>query len=352
MYYLRLFVKVIAHSKPLIDDFDVLAVATQVESGMHSNGERVREFEDNVKKYIGVKHAKAVNSGTSALHLALLSLGVGKSDEVIIPSYVCMSVLSVVEQVEAKPVLVDVGEDMNISVGDIKLSNKTKAIIVPHMFGVPADIDKIISLGVPVIEDCALSLGAEYRGKKVGCFGSIGVFSFKATKMISTGHGGMIVTNSSEIKEKIDDLMEYDKREEYVKTFNYHMTDIQAALGISQLEKIDKFISRRREIGERYDKTFRDLIEIGKREEGSFPYRYIIQLKSSEERERLEKELSLKGISVSRPIFKPLHNYLGLVGFENCEKIHEEALSIPIYPALTDDEVDKVVEGVKGCFLR
>ena len=178
--------KIISHSKPTVSKEDILAVRKQVASGMHATGTKTKEFENEMRKLIGVKYAKATSSGTAALHLALLSLGVGKGDEVIVSSYVCESVLSAVNYTGARPVLTDIDSDFengfNISAKTIKplITKKTKAIIVAHLFGIPADMHSIkkISKKIPIIEDCAQSLGARYKGKMLGSFGNLSICSF------------------------------------------------------------------------------------------------------------------------------------------------------------------------------
>jgi len=183
--------KTIPHSKPFVSEEDYKSVEEVIKSGMHATGSKTKEFEEGVCKFIGAKYAKATTSGTTALHLALLSLKVGKGDEVIIPSYVCQSVLSAVNYTGAKPVLADIEKDsFNISTNTIKplITDKTKVIIVSHMFGFPADILSIkeISKKIPIIEDCAHSIGGSYKGKMLGNFGDLSIFSFYATKLIST----------------------------------------------------------------------------------------------------------------------------------------------------------------------
>ena len=332
------------------DDSDILSRETLF--GKHRNQERVKEFEEKLAKFIGVKYAKAVNSGTNALHLALLSLGIRDNDEVILPSYICASVLSAVKYTRAKPVFVDIDPEFrkkgyNISGRTIKdfINNETKAIIVPHMFGFPCEIDDIISLGVPVIEDCAHSLGAEYKSRKVGSIGDVSIFSFYSTKIISTEQGGMVLTSQEKIKDRLEDLTQYDKRDKYRLSFNYSFTDIQAALGISQLEELNYFLQRRKEIGKIYDKAFsKTRLHLPPKVSGSIQYRYIIKTGNSKEKNFLKEELKKRGIEAASPIFKPLHRYLGLEknNFRNTEIVQETALTLPSYPALRDEEIEYI----------
>ncbi len=346
----------IPHSKPYVSKEDIDSVALQISSGMHATGSKTEEFENKISEFIGVRYAKATSSGTSALHLALMALDVSKEDEVIIPSYVCQSLLNAVNYTHTKPVFADIDSDFenkgyNISAQTIKpkITKKTKAIIVPHMFGMPVDIEKILKFEIPVIEDCAQAIGGEYKGKKLGSIGDIGVFSFYATKVISTGQGGMVITDLKTPLINLENLTKYDKREDYEIAYNYGLSDIQSALGITQLEKLPEFIKRRNKIADKYDKAFKGIFKINKRTPGSFPFRYIIRLNSRQERENLQTKLSEKNIVAEQPVFKPLHQYFGLDSsqFKNTELAHDTALSIPIYPAMTDKEVNYIIENVK-----
>jgi dTDP-4-amino-4,6-dideoxygalactose transaminase len=225
---------VIQHSKPSVDHDDIEAVVDVLNSGNIAQGEKVEEFERNVAGFIGIKHGVAVSSGTAALHLSLIGLGVGPGDEVIIPSYICTSPYLATLYVGASPVIVDIDTtDFNISKKMAKkaITPKTKAIIVPHMFGTPAELDELLDTGVPVIEDCAQSLGAIYRGRKVGGFGKLSICSFYATKLITTGEGGMVLTNDDEIYRNISEIRQYDKKSLNTLRYNYKLTDFQAALG-------------------------------------------------------------------------------------------------------------------------
>jgi len=346
----------ITHSKPFVDSKDIKAVAIQVRSSMHAAGSKTKEFEEKLAKFIGVKYAKAVNSGTNALHLALLALNIKEGDEVILPSYVCASVLSAVHYTRAKPVFADIDPDFdnkgyNISVKTIKalINNKTKAIIVPHMFGFPCEIDQIIALRVHIIEDCAHSIGASYKGKLVGSFGKISIFSFYATKMLSTGYGGMISTSNNEIWKKVEDLTKYDERENYNISYNYSLGDIQSALGTEQLKKLSIFIDRRIMIEKKYNDVFKNKLKIPPKADGSFAFRYVVRFPSQEKRDNAKEKLLQRGIRTVTPIFKPLHHYFNLSKekFPNTEEAHNTSLSIPCYPALTDEEVNYIIKSVK-----
>lgn len=339
--------KRIKRSRPFVDETDVEAVADVVRSGAHGTGRKTAEFERAICRYIGAEFGKATNSGTSALFLALKSLGTEANDEVILPSYVCASVLSAVRQCGAVPVLADLAPTgFNIGAGQIepKLTRRTRAVIVPHLFGTPADLGPIMDLGIPVIEDCAQALGASYQGRRVGSIADVGIYSFYATKLISTGQGGMVVTSSTAVQERLDDLTTYDNRATYGMSYNLGLTDIQAALGITQLEKLDGFIQRRRAIAASYDRAFgapqdwRDRV----------PFKYVIEVADARLRTRLVSHLQQADIGVGLPVFRPLHHYLNLDpnDYPHTERAFNQSVALPLYAALTDQEVDRTITEV------
>jgi perosamine synthetase len=341
---------IIPHSKPYIDKEDIESVKDVLISGYISQGEKVREFEKKIATIIGTKYGIASTSGTSALHLSVLSLGLKKGDEVILPSYVCSSPYMAIKYAGAKPKIVDIDlSDFNISVNSIKkaLTSKTKAMIIPHMFGTPAELDEILEIGIPIIENCAHSIGAEYKKIKVGRFGVTSIFSFYATKMITTGEGGMILTNDQEIYNNIIEIREMDKKSLNKIRFNYKMTDIQAALGLSQLKKLPKFIERRSKIAAIYNKNFSEFkLKLPNKftHKNSVFYRYIILL---ENMEQIKQEANKLGIMCEKPMWLPLHSSLSDYNCPNADYIHNHALSIPIYPHLTEQEIEYIVENIK-----
>ena len=252
----------IPHSKPIFGPEEIKAVSNVISSGYVAEGDMVRKFERSFADYFDIRHAVAANSGTSALHLVLLALEIGPGDEVIIPSYVCCALLNAVNYTGATPVLADIHPDTcNLDAADVKkrINARTRAIIVPHLFGMAADLDPLLEFDVPLIEDCAQAVGAEYKQRAVGTFGVAAIYSFYATKVITTGEGGMVVSGSKDIVDRIRDLKSYDQKEDYRTRFNYKMTDIQAALGLSQLDRLDTIIRRRRAIAEKYTKSFNEL---------------------------------------------------------------------------------------------
>jgi perosamine synthetase len=336
----------IPHSRPTLDHEEELAVAAILRSGQVAQGIETQRFEKALASLIGTAGAAAVSSGTAALHLALLALEIGKGDEVVIPSFVCPALLNAIRYVEAVPVLADInGETFNIDVRDLKwrLTGKTRAVIVPHMFGLPADIDDITALGIPVIEDCAQSLGSHYRGAPTGSFGVLSVYSFYATKVICTGEGGMIAANDLRLINKIKELRDYDEKEDGRLRYNYKLTDLQAALGLVQLRKLPAFIGRRRAIARQYDESLRRYglsQPVYPQDRDPIYYRYVVRTKRLWE---LLNAGQAAGIAYRRPVFKPLHHYLGLNGYPQTEEAFLTAASLPIYPSLGEANVQTIL---------
>ena len=209
----------IPHSKPTVGQEEAKGIQEILASGRIATGEEVERFEQEMASYLGLKGGVASASGTAALHLSLLALGVKEGDEVIIPSFTCSALLNAVHYCRATPIVVDIDEEtMNISLSATRkaLSKKSSAIVVPHMFGHPVEnISDFLSLGPAVIEDCAQSLGATSNGTMTGTSGEIAVFSFYATKVITTGQGGMVVSQNEDLLEHVRDVREYDKKAGY-----------------------------------------------------------------------------------------------------------------------------------------
>lgn len=245
-------------AKPYIPENAISRVAEVLQSGNLVQGEWVLRFEKVLKDYIGVKHAVLVSSGTAALHLALIVAGVKSGDEVILPAFTFPATANVVELVGAKPIFVDIGlEDCCIAPDGIleKINAKTKAIIPVHEFGQPADMKAITDIagryGIKIIEDAACALGSEFGGKKIGTFGVAGCYSFHPRKAITTGEGGLIVTDDEKIADRLRVIRNHgsalvNRKIDFVEAgFNYRMTDMQAVLGYSQIEHIDAMIDHR-----------------------------------------------------------------------------------------------------------
>ena len=344
---------IVKHSKPMIDEDDIRAVSEVLASGNIAQGDKVEEFENALARLIGVRNAVACSSGTSALHLALIGLGVGARNEVIMPSYVCSSPYHATLHAGGIPKVVDVDlPDMNVSWKAVKkqLSPRAKAIIVPHSFGMPARLDELLELGVPIIEDCAQALGAEFKGRKVGSFGKLAVFSFYATKMIATGEGGMVLTDDDEYCRRMRDARDYDKKPLIPTKYNYKMNDFQAALGLSQLKKLRGFVERRRKIASLYNDRFLQhgiMVPNERPESRAVFFRYVIMV---DDLESIQSQAKERGVICERPIWRPLHKSLPRITCPNCDYAYDHALSIPLYPSLTDEEAKHVVESLEAVF--
>jgi len=340
----------IRHSSPTIYSGDLDKIKKVLKSADLINNSAVRSFESRFAKFIRKKFALATNSGTAALHLSILSLNIDRHDEVIIPSFVCSAVLNAINYAGAKPVICDIDrESFNLDFATAKkhITKRTRAIILPHMFGLPAKIDKFLQLNIPIIEDCAQALGAVFKGRKIGSFGLASIFSFYSTKVITTAQGGMLLTGSSQVFKNANDLIEYDERDNYKIRYNYKMNDLGAALGLSQLERINAFIKKRREIARYYNNAFSKYdIVLPLKEPGHIYYRYVIRIKTPLKKfiSRLEK----KGIEAKPPVFNPLHRYLGLEKrlFPDTEAAFNRAVSLPIYPGLTDKQARFIAQAV------
>ncbi len=339
----------IPHSRPTLGEEEAQAAAEVIRSGHIAQGEKVKEFEGKLARFIGVKGAVCVNSGTSALHLGLIAMGIGPEDIVLLPSFVCSAPLNAIYHTLAEPRLCDIEpESFNISLESVEdnRTEETKAVIVPHMFGAPADLQKIEETGIPVIEDCAHSVGAAYGDRKVGSVGRFSILSFYANKMLACGEGGALLSDDEEILSRARDLRDYDEKEAYRVRYNYKMTDIQAAVGLVQLEKLPGMIEKRKGIASRYNEAFKDLdVVLPKAEFDHVYYRYVIRTgKDVQDIIRAGQE---KGVTFARPVYRPLHRYLELrSGFRNADEAYSSALSIPIYPSLSGEEQEKVIDAV------
>jgi len=329
-----------------VDEDDVQAVAEVLRSGHIAQGAVTRQFERELAATVGVRDGVATSSGTAALHLALLALGVGPGDEVVLPSYTCVALLQAVRCTGATPRLVDVEPDgYNLSAEEVRrrLTRRTRAVIVPHMFGAPADVTSICALGVPVIEDIAQALGATLDGRPLGSFGAVAVCSFYATKVITTGEGGMFLSSSELPLRRVREMRDYDGHQRYSVRFNYKMTDFQAAMGLCQLRKLPAFLKTRRALAERYTARLRALGLPPPREPEhgvSIYYRYVVQVQDAA---RAAEQMRRNGVECKPPVFWPLHRYLSQSGFPRTERAHRTALSIPLYPSLREEEIEQVL---------
>jgi dTDP-4-amino-4,6-dideoxygalactose transaminase len=341
----------IPHSRPFLGLEEEEAVVAVIRSGQLSAGERVAAFERGLAARVGVGQAVAVSSGTAALHLALAALGAGPGDEVAFPTYVCSALLHAVRYVGAAPLLVDVDpETFNLDAQDLRrrVTRRTRAVILPHMFGLPADAEAVRAVGLPVIEDCAMGLGATVGGRPAGAWGDLSVFSFYATKVIACGEGGMVATRDEGLAARVRDARDYDGRQDAVTRFNYKLSDLHAAVGEAQLGRLDAFITRRREVAARYSAALSGAAcRLPGDDAGHIFFRYVIRVRGGVEEKIAAFERA--GVAARRPVFCPVHRMLGLdeKTFPGAEEAHRSALSLPLYPALREEEVETVVRAAR-----
>lgn len=335
--------KRIPHSRPFLGTPERKAAAAVITSGMLSQGREVSRFEKELAAELGRRHGVAVSSGTAALHLALVALTVGKGDRVAVPSYTCTGLLHAISLVGAEPLVVDVDpHTFNMDPDDVRrrCDGRVKAIILPHMFGLAADVDAIHSLGVPVIEDCALALGARGNSGSVGRVGELAILSFYATKMITTGEGGMVLGDRRTLLRIVQDRRSYDGRCDHRERYNYKMTDLQAAIGRVQLGRLEAFVTKRRRLARLYFDLLRGgPWELPVSNANAVYYRFVLRVRSAG---RMLSELDRRGIEARRPVFKPLHRYLGLKGFPGTEEAYRRAVSIPLYPGLSAGDANRI----------
>jgi len=378
----------LAFHVPQIDDEEIRSVVETLRSGWLTTGVKVKRLEEDFAKYVGCSHAIAVNSCTAALHLALDAIGLKEGDEVILPAMTFTATAEVVLYFKAKAVLVDCQPDtLNLDPNLIEaaITPKTKAIIPVHFAGQPCDMKPILEIArahnLRVVEDAAHSLPAAYEDQEIGTVGDITCFSFYATKTITTGEGGMVTTENSEWAERMRMMslhgISHDAWKRYTKEgswyyevmypgFKYNLTDIAASIGIEQLKKCTQFWQARKRIAARYDEAFADLAEI--QTPACRPnvqhawHLYVIQLnleRLSVDRNQFIEALRETGIGTSVH-FIPLHlhpYYRDNFGykpddFPNASGIFNRILSLPIYPKMTDGEIERVVEAVRKIALQ
>jgi perosamine synthetase len=328
---------VIEHNKPTLGKQEQQAVSKVLESGYVAQGLEVKKFEDEFCDFLGLpeQHAVALSSGTSALFVALWSLN-AKNKSIAMPVYVCSALRNAVAMAQAKEVLLDNAVDSpNICLNQLQKSNVDIAI-VPHMFGLPNEIQNIKD--IDIIEDCAQSLGASISNKKTGSIGKVGIFSFYATKlMTSGGQGGMFVSKDKNLVDKVRDYRDFDCRKDKKHRFNFQMTDVQASIGRVQLKQLPSFLERRQEIFTMYRESGLDLLE--SKNNTPVYYRAVIKVNNPVE---IKDKLLKQGIKTIIPIedWELLDNSSE---YKNAYNLTQTTLSLPIYPSLTSKEVNIII---------
>ena len=356
-------------AEPSIGEEELELVSEAVRSGwVSSKGKFIEEFEENFAKCIGVKYVIATSNGTSALHLALTALGFGHKDDVIIPTLTFASVANTIIYTRAKPILIDSHPEywcINPEKIENKIGKRTKAIIPVHLYGHPCDMDAIMKIAkkhnLYVIEDCAEAHGAQYKGKMVGSFGDVACFSFYGNKIITTGEGGMCLTSDEELAEKMRILRDHGMRPEKrywheVVGFNYRMTNLQAALGVAQLRKINTFIRRKREIAETYNSLLKDIEgltlppEMPWAKNVNWLYSILIGEKEfGTSRDKLMVKLAESGVETRR-FFYPIHTmppyrkYMGVSSFHVADGLSSCGINLPSSVKLKEEEIQEVAQ--------
>jgi len=362
---------------------EIKAVAEVIESGWLTQGPRVADFERAVAAHIGVKHAVASSNCTTALHLALLVCGIEPDDEVIVPSYTWIATANVVLMAGAIPVFADIDPTtFNVTPETIEavLTPRTKAIMPVHQFGLPADVDGITSMarrhGLVVIEDAACAMGGRYRGRPVGSRGNVTCFSFHPRKAVTTGEGGMLVTDDDELSARarvlinhgasVSDLVKHNAgtveallAEEFHEVgYNYRMTNLQGALGVVQMSRLDGILALRQQRAERYSAAFADIpgiIPPAVPDYASPSWQsYAVRMAGDAPVSRNEAAQRLLDAGIAcRPaymachlqdVYRRLYPHLRLPGTESAL---ESVIILPLYPQMTDEEQDYVIESIR-----
>lgn len=345
-----------------------------------SIGPKIKEFEQKIANYIGTRHAVAVNSGTSALHLGIRGLDIKDGDEVITTPFSFIASANCALFERAKPIFVDIDKNtlcIDVTKIEEKISTKTKAILPVHVFGHPCQMDKVMEIArlhhLVVIEDACEAIGAEYKGKKVGSFGNVGVFAFYPNKQITTAEGGMIVTDDENIAELCRSMRNQGREDNNSWLshkrlgYNYRMSELSAALGVAQTNRIDEILKKRQQVADFYNERLKEADEV------EIPYIdpdvkmswfvYVIRLNSErfsrEGRDRILQELKGKGISCSN-YFPPIHLepfYQQLFGYKEgdfpiTEKVSGLTIAMPFYNNLTEEEVDYICNSLKDIIIK
>ncbi len=354
-------------SRPYIPEGLKERIWDVVESEWYILGERTKRFESMLAEFFGVKHAICTSSGTGALFLSLKALGIGEGNEVLVPSLTAFPTVEAVFHTGAKPVFVDIDEFYCMDPEDAKskVTERTRVIMPVHLYGQPANIDGIKDLaeefGLYIVEDNCQAHGAEYRGKRTGSFGVCGCISFYPSKNLTVfGDGGAILTDDDKLAEKLRMLRNHGRKEKYTHEmvgYNMRFNEIQAEIGIAQLEALPWITERRRKIARIYKEELSDLpIKLPSEREGVKHVHHLFVIET-EKRDELMDHLKKMGIQTGIHYPIPCHMQPGTEkalgkqpALERTEDAVKKILSLPIYPTMTKNELSRVIDGVKSFF--
>ncbi len=334
-----------------------------------SKGSYIGKFEEEFAKYIGGKYATTVSNGTVAIHLALEAIGIGPGDEVIVPTLTYVASVNTIIQTGAKPVFVDsLEKTWQVNPEDIrrKITAKTKAVMVVHLYGLPCDMDAITAIcnehDLLLIEDCAEAFGSKYKGQHVGTFGDIATFSFFGNKTITTGEGGMVVAKKAEVMERAFHLKNQgvSKTREYwhdTVAFNYRMTNICAAIGLAQLEQADSILNKKRSVAQWYAEGLNNLpltIHFEQPDTVHSFWMCSIAVNDANRRSGLREHLKKSGVE-TRPIFYPSHTLPHCkvdASFPVAESLAARGINLPSFPDLQESQVKFICDEIKKFFAN
>lgn len=355
--------------QPCLDGKEKEYVLDCLESNwISSRGAYIKRFEDAFSSYLGIQHSISVSNATVGLHLALVTLGIGEGDEVIVPTFTYIASVSTISQTGARPVFVDSlfpTWQMDPEQVKKKITPRTKAIMAVHLYGHPCDMDALTAIakeaGIFLIEDCAEAMGSQFQDKNVGTFGDISVFSFFGNKTITTGEGGMLVTNNETLWEKayhyrMHGLAKYREYWHDVLGYNYRMTNICAAIGLAQLENIAEKIARKRKLAFSYMEKLKDVpVTFHSETEKVFHTFWMVSIltETPAEREELRTFLQHEGIE-TRPTFYPVHTMpmfsQKYMKMPVAEILGHNGINLPSFPALTGEQLDEICAIIRSYF--
>ncbi len=364
-------------ARPEVTEADIAAVTAVLRTPFLSSGPQVNAFEDAIAKYVGTRHAVAVNSGTSALHLVLRSFGLRAGDEVIVPSFAFAAVGNVLLQESLVPVFADIEpETFNLDPGSVvrAIGPRSRAILFVHTFGIPARVNELHALskerGLLLIEDGSEALGSSIQGKNVGGFGDAAIFAFYPNKMVTTGEGGVVVTSDDEVANRCRRLRNQGRAisnewyQQMEPGFSYRLADMNCALGLSQLARIAETLSRRRRLARLYGERFSHLPQVQQVREkageeiGWFTYPVTLAERfSQKERDRLWAELNAAGVGCAR-YFAPLHRQPVMQGRTKdqnlpiTESVAGRVFQLPFFTQLTEEQIDAVGNRLEAAVAR